>query len=59
MTVDDRGEGGSQAYLIRPDDVISGQPLSSMPTSNAMTSPLGIAVAYFTMFVVILVILPN
>ena len=26
MTVDDRGEGGL-AYLVRPDDVISGQPL--------------------------------
>ena len=28
MTVDNRGEGG-QAYLVRPDDVISGQPLIS------------------------------
>ena len=27
MTVDDRGEGGGLAYLVRPDDVISGQPL--------------------------------
>ena len=26
MTVDDRGEGGGLAYLVRPDDVISGQP---------------------------------
>ena len=28
MTVDDQGEGGWLAYLVRPDDVISGQPLS-------------------------------
>ena len=27
MTVDDRGEGGGLPYLVRPDDVISGQPL--------------------------------
>ena len=27
MTVDDRGEGGGLAFLVRPDDVISGQPL--------------------------------
>ena len=27
MTVDDRGEGGCLAYLVSPDDVISGQPL--------------------------------
>ena len=29
MTVDDRGEGGCLAYLVSPDDVISGQPLIS------------------------------
>ena len=29
MTVDDRGEGGGLAYLVRPDDVISGQPLTT------------------------------
>ena len=28
MTVDDRGEGGCLAYLVSPDDVISGQPLT-------------------------------
>ena len=28
MTVDDRGEGGCLAYLVSPDDVISGQPLN-------------------------------
>ena len=27
MTVDDRGERGGLAYLVRTDDVISGQPL--------------------------------
>ena len=29
MTVDDRGEGGCLAYLVSPDDVISGQPLTA------------------------------
>ena len=28
MTVDDRGKGGCLAYLVSPDDVISGQPLT-------------------------------
>ena len=35
MTVDDRGEGGGgRAYLVRPDDVISGKP----PTLAGETS---------------------
>ena len=40
MTVDDRGEGGGLAYLVRPDDVISGQPLMACTHPKAILLPM-------------------
>ena len=39
MTVDDRGEGGGLAYLVRPDDVISGQPLINSSILKKFSMP--------------------